>query len=78
MALIKISNLTAESTATSDSFLTELQAADSSQIFGGTSYGYEYEYEKEGKEKEKKKEKEEKEKEGKKKYYSYYPSYYCY
>ena len=41
MALIKISNLNADLSA-SESFLTELQSTDSSQIFGGTSYGYGY------------------------------------
>ena len=41
MALIKISNLNADLSA-SESFLTELQPTDSSQIFGGTSYGYGY------------------------------------
>jgi len=57
MALIKISNLNADLSA-SESFLTELQLTDSSQIFGGTSYGHG------GKEKEKE-EKEKKDKEHK-------------
>ena len=36
MALITIANLNTDSLVSSDSFLTELQATDSSQVFGGT------------------------------------------
>jgi hypothetical protein len=72
MALITISNLTADLSA-ADSFLTELEATDSSQVFGGTNYGGGYEKEGKGKEKEKEKE----EKEGKGKGYGYCPPVYC-
>jgi hypothetical protein len=75
MALITISNLNADLSA-SDSFLTELQATDSSQIFGGSNYGGGYE--KEGKGKEKEKENEGYEGKGKGKGYGYScPPVYC-
>ncbi|WP_309737889.1 MULTISPECIES: hypothetical protein [unclassified Chamaesiphon] len=41
MALITISDLNADLSA-SNSFLTELQATDSSQVFGGSNYGHGY------------------------------------
>jgi hypothetical protein len=73
MALITISNLNADLSA-SDSFLTELQATDSSQIFGGSSHGGGYEKEGKGKGKEKENEGHE----GKGKGYGYpCPPVYC-
>ena len=51
MALITISNLNADLSA-SDSFLTELQATDSSQVFGGSNYGGGHEKGGKGKDKE--------------------------